>query len=244
MADLSDRQKMLLKAIIEEYIDSAEPIGSETIEKKYNLGVSPATIRNEMVRLTDLGFLRQPHTSAGRTPTSVGFRLYIQELMKEKQLPVSAEVAIKENLWQQRHQQDRLISQGVKALAERSCMLGLAVDDDGEIYYAGAANILDWPEFYDIDVTRFVLSLFDELAMLQQIFAKAVGTDPIHILFGEEMEFENLRTTSFVFTRYEIGSRAGVLGVIGPARMNFPLVIPYVKYIKNMLFEAGHNQFT
>src|SRR3989344_8762336 len=97
--DLSDRQKALLKAIIEEYIDSAEPIGSETIDRKHNLGVSPATIRNEMVRLTDLGYLRQPHTSAGRTPTSLGMRVFVTELMKEKELPVSAEVSIKEKLW-------------------------------------------------------------------------------------------------------------------------------------------------
>ena len=88
--DLTDRQKALLKAIIEEYIEDAEPVGSEVIERKYNLGVSPATIRNEMVVLTKEGYLKQPHTSAGRIPTSMGFRLFIQELMKEKQLPVAA----------------------------------------------------------------------------------------------------------------------------------------------------------
>ncbi len=238
--DLTDRQKALLKAIIEQYIDSAEPVGSEIVEKKYNLGVSPATIRNEMVRLTELGFLRQPHTSAGRVPTSMGFRLFISELMKEKQLPVSAEVSIKEKLWQQRHAQDRLLTQAVKALAQRCSMLGLAVDDSGEVYYAGASNILDWPEFYDIDVTKFVLSLFDEYPTLQQIIGKAVGSDPIHILFGEDMEYENFKPTGFVFTRFELGPRGGVIGVIGPARMNFPLVIPYVRYIKDLLYEAGH----
>lgn len=237
--DLTDRQKALLKAIIEEYIESAQPIGSEIVERKYNLGVSPATIRNEMVRLTDLGYLRQPHTSAGRVPTAMGFRLFIGELMKERQLPVAAEVSIKENLWRERHVQERLINHAVKALASRCSMLGLAVDDSGEVYYAGTANILDWPEFYDIDVTRFVLSLFDEFPTLQQIIGKAKGTDPIHILFGEDMEYENLKTIGFVFTRYEMGPRAGVIGVIGPARMNFPLVIPYVRYIRDLLFEAG-----
>jgi heat-inducible transcriptional repressor len=241
MSDLSDRQKALLKAVIEEYVESAEPVGSEVVDKKHNLGVSPATIRNEMVRLTDLGYLRQPHTSAGRTPTSLGMRFYIQELMKEKQLPVSAEVSIKENLWRQRHEQDRLIVQAVKALAGKCGMLGLAVADDGQIYYSGAANILDWPEFYDIDVTRFVLGLFDELPMLQEIIGKAVGADPMHILFGEDMEYENLRTTGFVFTRYEIGQKGGVIGVIGPARMNFPLIIPYVRYVKDLMVEAGRS---
>ncbi|MDO8259959.1 MAG: heat-inducible transcription repressor HrcA, partial [Candidatus Magasanikbacteria bacterium] len=72
MPELSDRRKELLKIIIDEYIESAEPVGSETIVEKYNLGVSPATVRNEMVFLTQGGFLKQPHTSSGRVPTPMG----------------------------------------------------------------------------------------------------------------------------------------------------------------------------
>ncbi len=239
MADLTDRQQALLKAIVEEYIESAEPIGSEVIERKYNLGVSPATIRIEMSRLTDMGYLRQPHTSAGRTPTSMGMRFFIQQLMKEKTLPVTAEVSIKEKMMSQRLKRERVLKEAVTALAQRLDILGLAIDDEGQQYYAGAANILDWPEFYDIDVTRFVLSLFDENPRLQEIIGRAVGSDPVHILFGEDMEFEYLRPTSFVFTKYEASEgKTGVIGVIGPARMNFPLVLPYVKFVRNLLTEA------
>ena len=239
MVELTDRQQALLKAIVEEYIESAEPIGSEVIERKYNLGVSPATIRIEMGKLTEMGYLRQPHTSAGRTPTSMGMRFYIDQLMKEKQLPVTAEVSIKEKMWQQRYKQERLIKEAVSALAQRLDMVGLAIDDEGQLFYAGAANILDWPEFYDIDVTRFVLSLFDENPRLQEIIGRAVGTDPIHILFGEDMEFEYLRPCSFVFTKYDVkAEKTGVIGVIGPARMNFPVVLPYVKYVRDLLNEA------
>ncbi|MBU0476481.1 hypothetical protein KKB68_00490 [Patescibacteria group bacterium] len=239
MAKLSDRQQALLKAIVEEYIEFAEPVGSEIIERKYNLGVSPATIRIEMGRLTETGYLRQPHTSAGRTPTSVGMRFYITELMNEKQLPITAEVSIKEKLMSKRHKQERLLREAVLSLARRLDMLGLVIDDEDQLFYAGAANILDWPEFYDIDVTRFVLSLFDENPRLQEIIGRAVGPDPVHILFGEEMEFEYLRPTSLVFTKFDTGAgKTGVVGVIGPARMNFPLVLPYVKYVRNMLTEA------
>ena len=242
MAELTDRQKALLKAIIEEYIESAEPIGSEVIERKYDLGVSPATIRIEMVKLTEAGFLRQPHTSAGRVPTSMGFRLFISELMKEKSLPVTAEVSIKEQLFQQRHKQERLLKEAVRALASRCDMLGLAIDSDLQIYYAGASNILDWPEFYDIDVTRFVLGLFDENPQLQEIIGRAKSSDPIHVLFGEDMEFENLRTTGFVFTRYELDpQKQGIIGVVGPARMNFALVLPYVKYVRGLIMDAARN---
>ncbi len=239
MTDLTDRQKALLKVIIEEYIETAEPVGSEVIERKYDLGVSPATIRIEMVRLTEGKFLRQPHTSAGRIPTAMGFRLFVSELMKEKQLPVTAEVSIKEQIMSQRYKQERLLKEAVNALAKQCDMLGLAVLDDGQIYYAGAANILDWSEFYDIDVTRYVLGLFDEYPRLQDIIGRAQGSDPIHILFGEDLEFEYLRSTSFVFTRYDTSEdRGGVLGVIGPARMNFALVLPYVKFVRNLVMEA------
>ena len=127
MSDLTDRQKALLKAIIEEYIEFAEPVGSEVIERKYDLGVSPATIRIEMARLTDGGFLRQPHTSAGRVPTSMGFRLYVSELMKEKQLPVTAEVSIKDQLMSQRYKEDRVLREAVKALAKQCDMLAFAL---------------------------------------------------------------------------------------------------------------------
>lgn len=239
MTELTDRQKALLKAIIEEYIESAEPVGSGVIEKKYDLGVSPATIRIEMGKLTEAGFLRQPHTSAGRVPTSMGFKLYVAELMKEKQLPVTAEVSIREQLWQERHRQERVLKEAVKVLAKQCDMLGLAVDNDGQVFYAGAANILDWPEFYDIDVARFVLSLFDEFPRLQDLIGRAHGSEPIHILFGEDLEFENLRSTGFVFTKFELDpAKDGIVGVIGPARMNFSLVLPYVKYVRDLIQQA------
>lgn len=240
MQDLTDRQKDLLKAIVELYAKNGEPIGSENIDKEYNLGISPATIRAEMVKLTEMGYLKQPHTSAGRSPTSMGFRIYIAELMKEKELPVSAEVSIKENLWQQRYEESRLLKEAVKNLASRCRMIAMVVNDKGDIFYAGAANILDFPEFYDIDVARFVLSLFDEFPALNQIIGSAKGTDPLHILFGEDLGFEHLTTTGFVFCKYanKDTENGGIVGIVGPARMNFPIVLPYVKYMSSLITQA------
>lgn len=240
MSDLSDRQRELLKAIIELYVKSGEPIGSEIIEKEFNLGVSPATIRNEMVKLTEMGILKQPHTSAGRVPTSMGYRIYISELMKEKELPVSAEVTMKQNLWDQRYQEHKLLREAVKALAQRCQMLSLAVNEDDELFYAGAAHMLDFREFEDIDVTRFVLSLFDEYPTLKEIIGRAQSQDPLHILFGDELGIEYLQPTSFVFAKYDgkQDGKSGVVGVIGPARMNFPMVFPYVRFTSNLIAQA------
>jgi heat-inducible transcriptional repressor len=237
--NLTERQKDLLRAIVELYVKMGEPVGSENVEKAYNLGVSPATIRNEMVRLTELGLLKQPHTSAGRIPTTIGFRIYISTIMKEKELPISAEVKIKEDLWQLRYHQNKLLKEAVRALASRCQMLGIAVSDEGDMIYAGAANILDFPEFEDIDVARFVLGLFDEYPMLQGIIRQAAGSDPLHILFGDELGYEYLIPTSFVFYKFTTPLNSeGVIGVIGPARMNFPVVIPYVRYTAGMIEQA------
>lgn len=240
MSDLSERQRELLKAIVEVYVKSGEPVGSEQIEKEFNLGVSPATIRNEMAKLTEMGMLKQPHTSAGRVPTSMGYRVYIQELMKEKELPVSAEVTMKQNLWQQRYQEHKLLREAVKGLAQRCQMLSLAVSEDDELFYAGAAHMLDFQEFEDIDVTRFVLSLFDEYPTLKEIFGRSQSQDPLHILFGDELGIEYLQPTSFVFSRFEGKGegKSGVIGVIGPARMNFPLIFPYVRFTSNLVAQA------
>ncbi|MGL4606333.1 MAG: heat-inducible transcriptional repressor HrcA [Eubacteriaceae bacterium] len=84
--ELSDRKKRILEVIIRDYINTAEPVGSRTISKKYSLGISPATIRNEMADLEDLGFLMQPHTSAGRIPSQKAYRYYVDEIMEIKKL--------------------------------------------------------------------------------------------------------------------------------------------------------------
>lgn len=239
MTDLSERQKQLLTAIVELYVKTGDPVSSESIEKYHTLGVSPATIRNEMVRLTDAGFLKQPHTSAGRVPTAMGFRLYVNDLMKERQVPIVDEVSIRQELLDTRVGFDHMVQTATRALAKKCSTLALAINGD-EIYYAGAANILDLQEFYDIDVTRFVLSMFDELSILQKIINQAQGPEPLHIIFGEETDFEYLRPTSFAFLNFNTGNaRQGVIGMIGPNRLNFPVVIPYLRYIGGVLSEAG-----
>ncbi|MBO5453271.1 MAG: heat-inducible transcription repressor HrcA [Clostridia bacterium] len=83
---LDNRKKQILQAIVDNYIDTAEPVGSRTIEKKYQLGLSSATIRNEMADLEELGYLMQPHTSAGRVPSLTGYQLYVDELMTQYSL--------------------------------------------------------------------------------------------------------------------------------------------------------------
>src|SRR2546429_4681134 len=242
MIDLSERQNELLKVIIEEYIDTAEPVGSESIERKHKLGVSPATIRNEMARLTELGFLKQPHTSAGRAPTSMGLKYYVQHLMQERELSVRDEVAVKERLWDQRFKFHQLLRDMTKSLAQMSGGLAVATTSDGDVYHSGAHAILDMPEFYDIDVTKTVLEMMDDAERLIGLFNRAVGEDPVIVLLGEDLGLQFLEPVGIAFTHSDAGqSHSGSIGVIGPNRMAYFKVVPTVRYYGNLLREMNNS---
>jgi len=235
--NLTPRQTQILKAIVEEYISTAEAVSSESLEKKYSLGVSPATIRNEMAYLSDQGFLKQLHTSAGRVPTPTGLHFYIDHLMQEKQLSVADEVASKEQVWDARHDFDKLLRQASLALAQRTKALSIVATDSGEVYFSGVANILDMPEFYDIDVTRTVLSLLDQQARLRSLFFDRVyGEDPVHIIFGADLGWPYFEPVGMAFTYFSAGSnKKGTLAVVGPCRLNFPYVIPTLRYFSGLV---------
>lgn len=241
--ELSTRQVKILKAIVEEYIENAEPVASEAIEKKYPIGVSPATIRSDMVKLTEAGYLRQPYTSAGRIPSSVGLKFYIGQLMEEKRLTVTDEVSAKESIWDCRSDQDKLMHEAVRFLANKTHALALSTTDTGKIYHSGYANILEIPEFYDIDVTHEVLALLDQAQKIHELFfGRSWGDQPINIILGEELDLPFFQPVGMVFAPFHFGNKAnGTLGIIGSVRLNYPQVIPIIKYMSHLLEEFSQS---
>ncbi len=113
--DLTDRKKQILKIVVENYIQSAEPVGSKAISAR--MGVSSATVRNELADLVELGYLEQPHTSAGRIPSPKGYRLYVNELMEEQRLSLAETERIERSLRGRLEALDRLLSQAGRAVA-------------------------------------------------------------------------------------------------------------------------------
>jgi heat-inducible transcriptional repressor len=240
MTEITERQRKLLLAIIERYIDTARPVGSETVEKEFALGVSPATLRNEMAVLEKAGFLKKPHASAGRVPTPTGLKFYINELMKEKALSIKEEVLLKERLWRDRFEFDKLMVEMTKTLAERTRGLAVAALEEGRVYHSGMANILDMPEFYDIDLTQAVLALLDKIDGFRQLFARGAGEGPTYILLGEELGVKLLKPCGMVFARFDAGRhRTGNLGVLGPMRLNYAEIIPLVRYFGELISEIA-----
>ncbi|MCQ4937016.1 MULTISPECIES: heat-inducible transcriptional repressor HrcA [Anaerotignum] len=114
---LNDRKIQILQAIINDYIETAEPVGSRTIAKKYNLGISSATIRNEMSDLEEMGFIMQPHASSGRIPSDLGYRLYVDHLMQKRELSLDEQGYLQSVISRDISQIDYLMEETAKVLS-------------------------------------------------------------------------------------------------------------------------------
>ncbi len=233
MIDLVARQIQILRAIIEEFIETGMPVGSEKIDKKFNIGVSPATIRNEMVYLTKQGYLIKSHISAGRVPTALAMRLYINELVKEKELSVADEVGVKEKIWRYRNKMEDLLHETSRVLAEKTHALGIAMDAEGRMFHAGYSNLLQMPEFYDINLTRQVLQMIEEEQVMDQIFESNHSENAVKVVFGQDLGNKDLDQISIMFVELPITNCR--FGVLGSTRFDYSYVLPIMKYFKGLI---------
>lgn len=125
--ELTDRKKQILRAIVDSYIRTAEPVGSKTISQMPGMDFSPATIRNEMADLTSMGLLEQPHTSAGRVPSAAGYRLYVDELMQSYRLSMDETKTINQAMEVKMQEVDKMISQVGKLVSKMTDLPAYAV---------------------------------------------------------------------------------------------------------------------
>lgn len=238
MNALTSRQTQILKALIDEYIETASPVGSDALDKKYNLGVSPATIRNEMVALTKLNYLKQPHTSAGRVPTSGAMKFYVDQLMEEKQLSLADEVKAKEEVWDAKDNIDKFLDDMTHSLAQRTGSLAVSVMDDGSVWQAGYANIFSYPEFADLTTCASLFGFMDEDEQLVDLFFNRFPIEtPFDVLFAEDMGFRNM-PVGIVAAHFKIKDQNGAMGVIGPVRQSYSRLVPTIRYYRSMLEEV------
>ena len=140
--DLTERKLKILQAIVGDFIYSAEPVGSRTISRKYDMGVSAATIRNEMSDLENMGFLTHPHTSAGRIPSDKAYRLYVNSLMKKYELPEEEKQAIEKEISENMTELDKTIQHASNLLSRLTNLTAFAMtpnQDENKLKYV---NIL------------------------------------------------------------------------------------------------------
>ncbi|MFQ5840846.1 MAG: heat-inducible transcriptional repressor HrcA [Thermodesulfobacteriota bacterium] len=335
---LNERFKKVLELIVLAYISNAEPLGSRTICKRYGIHWSPATVRNVMADLEDLGFLWQPHTSAGRIPTDKAFRFYVDEILNVQSLtqterekirreyrileydipemmretsrilsglshytgvvltPKMASTIFKHiqfirlsfrqiltvfvtstgtvqnriiqmesNLFQdeldgisrylnemleglalsqvrkkileemerERIAYDRLMKQALK-LGHRA----FSSQEENELYIDGKMNILDEPEFANIEKMKSLFRAFEEKNLLITLLDKCLAGEGVQVTIGSEIEFSEMEGCSLVSATYgSVDRTSGILGILGPRRMNYSRVIPLVEYTAKVLTE-------
>ena len=328
--EMSERKQKILKAIVDLYIRTAEPVGSKTIAAMPDMDFSSATIRNEMAELTTMGYLEQPHTSAGRIPSPAGYRFYIDRLMQDYRLSVDETQSINQAMELRMQEFDRAMSKVGKLVSqltnlpayamtahtdsvkvrrfevlpagEQSFILVVMTTDEtvknkliklplhtseadlkllsavlnasltelsveqftpelvdrvtrsagaaaalvpiavdfavhvletcrkAEVYLTGQNRLLGQPEYQDLARAQEVLSALDE-DTISNLPAKLDPNSPMQILVGPENVAQELKNTSVVVTRFDIGEgMQGMIGVVGPQRMDYAQITARLSY--------------
>lgn len=230
--DITDRQKKILSQIIEEYAETASPVGSVMMAKLF--GVSPATIRAEMARLETMGLIAQPHTSAGRVPTDAGYRYYVNHLASEAVTENRGIHAIEKRVSSQ-SRADAAIRGAVDSLVELTGNLGLATVD-GQLYLSGISRLFMQPEFMDIARVQAVSELLDNL---EPWLLEAAPGEALNIFIGHENPIGKNSDVSLIISKFASPySDRSYIGVLGPTRQNYMRVMSLVKYAGGMLEKA------
>ena len=329
--ELSDRKKLILKAIIDTHINMGEPVGSKYLTRYEQITFSSATIRNEMAELEEMGYLEQPHTSAGRVPSQLGYRFYVDQLMQQYKISAAELHELDKLMKLKAAEVDRILDRAAKLMSMLTNYTGLALKqpqaqpkvarfdimyidsrsfilvmltesgavktrqlrlgfdvsretlerlaavlneyaagreldkitlpvilemksrlegfeqlinpilktvyetvsepDDGELMFDGVNNLLNYPEYSDIDAVKDVLELFDEKDELRGMLSGA-EMDRTNVYIGSENRVEVMNNSSLIFRTVKSGSRVvGVIGVIGPRRMDYSRVVTLVDYM-------------
>ena len=245
--NLTKRQEEIVFAIIEEYAEVATPVGSVTLAKLFN--VSSATIRAEMARLEEQGYIAQPHTSAGRVPTDAGYRYYVNAIAEQpekvadlEQLrgghddkPLERSNRVLEVRIGSQERADYAIRGAVDSLVELTGNLGLATIGD-QLYMSGIARLFTQPEFLDNQRVRAVAKLLDNL---EPWLREAAPGQPLNIFIGQENPIGKTSQVSLIISRFRSPySDRSYIGVLGPTRQNYARVMSLVRQAGTMLETA------
>lgn len=231
---MTDRQKLILCAIVEQYAEVASPVGSSLLAKAF--GVSSATIRADMAELERLGYIDQPHTSAGRMPTDKGYRFYVNNLSEtneETSEERRAERALSARV-SQAGVPERTIRNAVDTLVELTHNLGLATIGN-QLYMSGLSNLFGQPEFSGGQVQQ-VARLLDNL---EPWLRETAPNKPLSVYIGAENPIGRSAQCSLIISRFRSPySDQSYIGVLGPTRQSYRDVMNLVRYAGEALEEV------
>jgi heat-inducible transcriptional repressor len=237
---MTDRQRQILAAIIEQHAEIAAPVGSVMLAKLFS--VSSATIRSEMARLEEMGYIVQPHTSAGRIPTDAGYRFYVNTLNEAEantpQQPILQDRgarAIEARVSTHANHADRAIRSAVDSLVELTQNLGIATIGD-ELYISGIGNLFSQPEFLQGNHVQAVARLLDNL---EPWLREAKPNEPLNVYIGAENPIGKSSGATLIISRFRSPySDNSYIGVLGPTRQSYAKVMRLVRHAGAMLEEV------
>jgi len=235
---MTERQIQILAAIIEQHAEIAAPVGSVMLAKLFN--VSSATIRSEMARLEEMGFIAQPHTSAGRVPTDSGYRFYVNMLNNAYDDNVAPELdrgarTIEARVSTQGNHADRAIRSAVDSLVDLTHNLGIATIGN-ELYMSGIGNLFSQPEFASSNHAQSVARLLDNL---EPWLREAAPNEPLNVYIGAENPIGKTSGVSLIISRFRSPySDRSYIGVLGSTRQSYAKVMRLVRHAGAMLEEV------
>ncbi len=246
LPELAPRQRDILYAVIREYIASARPVASAALVGRYHLAVSPATVRNELAGLEHLGLLTHPYTSAGRVPTDLGYRYFIESLMPHPGLRPEERVTVSHQFRQASHDTAEWLRLAASTLARLTAEAAIATYDVApdpdqatwtrSIYYEGVERVLEQPEFEERDLVRDVMALLNDRLRLAQVLPGSLAEGDVVVTIGGEHALAPLRAFGLVVGRYGGPERlVGYIGVVGPRRMDYHRSIGAVRYVGELM---------
>lgn len=229
---MNKRQENLLSAIIEEYTQSATPIGSQLLVKSRNFSVSPATIRNEMSELEGLGYITHPHTSAGRIPTERGYQFYIDNFFKEQEITRKEKERLQKAVKSDTRKEIKSLAKEISDLTGQAVVVGFSKNN---YYYTGISNLFSQPEFTDYGFTCTMSEVIDRF---DDVISELIDSidDNICIYIGKKNPFGD--SCSSIMTRFKHKNfSAGIFGITGPMRMDYKKNYCVIKYARNLMNE-------
>lgn len=231
--DIKDRDALILAAIIKEYINNGEPVGSREIAENYNLGVSAATIRNAMSRLEKDGYLTQPHTSAGRIPTDKGYKIFVQELMRRFELSEKERRRLKTELLHLKQAHEELGRSISKLIAETTNQAAFTLLPEAT-GVAGTANLVG--EFDDHEELKEAVSFLEDVEDHSKELLNHYFKDEPEVLIGREMKLTDTSNYTLMMTGVKLpGGQKGLIGIVGPKRMKYDKNLSVLEYVAKLL---------
>lgn len=243
MEILSPRQESILNRIVDTHIQTAQPVGSQWItnlfQGLYRSSYSPATVRHEMGRLEEMGYLTHPHTSAGRIPTDRGYRYYVDHSLQEETLEEDFVRQVESELSKFAGGDNDFAEQVSRILSNLTGEVSVFIQSSKKsfrIYVQGSSRILEKPEFQNVEKVHVFLKALEEKETLAQWVAESTEGPGVSVKIGRENRPEVFRSCALVSAHCSRpGAFSGTIAILGPQRMKYARTVPVVSQIARII---------